>query len=112
LSISIERAHEINSAMMAHVWFREGLRTDEPPSLGGYSLREMLDAVDRVKELNAAAESQEGRKTVHMTCDPRLVAALYVAYHYPGEDPGNCLAVALGNGCAVLVVGTRFLSSE
>ena len=89
-----ERAVQINDALMAHVWFREGLRTDLPPSLAEFSLREMLDASEMVAG-------------VRMHCDPRLVAALYVAVHYPAS-PGAGLeefeVIAWANNTAVVTV--------
>lgn len=39
-----------------------------------------------------------------MTCDQRLLAALYVAYNYQGEKLSACEPVAVGNGNAVVVV--------
>ena len=105
------RAKEIVQALNLHFFFREGLTEVQPPSLASYSLREMLDAVDEVRKLNGGP-SIDGHKHVMMTPDPRLIAALYVAYHYPPEDPSDCNAVALGNGAAVLVVRVAALAID
>ena len=97
-----EQAREIVSKCLQHVFFREGLRTEPPASLFEYSLRELLEANEQVSEERPRIAG--GTQTIFMHCDPRLVAALYVAYHYEPEDPQDCNAVAYGPGSAVLVV--------
>src|SRR5437016_3656528 len=105
--MDIERARGIVSACMAHVWYREGIATAPPPSLAGVSLRELLDANEMVGAAPAISKAgcsdcgqtpgSQHRPSCHraglvtagsqygafmMHCDERLVAALYVAYHY------------------------------
>ncbi len=43
---------------------------------------------------------------MHMHCDQRFLAALYVAHHYEPESTHNCHGIAYGPGSAVLVVRT------
>jgi hypothetical protein len=90
------QAIEITDACMEHVLFREGIRTAAPRSLANYSLRELLDANETI------ANGTKAR----MHCDQRLVAALYVAYHYDAQDPAELDAVALKPGAAVVVIKT------
>ena len=101
--MTIEEAVLITDACMQHAWYRQGLRTDFPPSLEGYTLRQLLDANETVAGNQPEAE-EEGKKIYGMHCDPRLVAALYVAYHYAPEDPKDCYPVAYGPESAVVVV--------
>ena len=101
VELTFERAQAIVEACIAHVWYREGISDERPPSLAEYSLRELLDA----NEMLAGHETRGGdRRHISVHCDPRLVAALYVAYHYPPEDPHDCTPVAYGPESAVVIV--------
>ncbi len=97
--MTIERAHEIVAVCLAHFLYQEGLNEKELPSLADYSLREMLEANEIVENLN-----QPGTQTVYVHCDPRYLAALYVAHHFDPDPPKDCTPIAFGPKSAVLVV--------
>lgn len=97
------RAHEIVAVCLAHFLYQEGLNEKELPSLGDYSLKEMLEANEIVKSLNDGP-SVGGLRTVYVHCDPRYLAALYVAYHYDPDPVTSCTPIAFGPKSALLVV--------
>ena len=94
--MTIERALEINAICVAHAMYREGISDGEPPpSLEGISLGDMLAATRLVERM---------RPRTQMTCDDRLLAALYVAYNYQPCELDDIDPVAARPGAAVCVV--------
>src|SRR5262249_14680855 len=83
-SMSLDRAWEIVASCAAHVWFQDGADMTPPPSLEDYSLQELLDANQIVR--NSSMQRIEGGTILDVSCDDRLVAALYVLYHYRPDD--------------------------
>jgi hypothetical protein len=109
--MEVERARKIVADMMAHVWLLEGISKEEPPSLLGYTLGEMLDAnrvVDEAdRELMEKARAEHKGCDLQFVCAERLTAALYVAYHFAGDDAHveSVIPVAMSNsGVAVCVL--------
>lgn len=99
-----ERAREINRWMLDHSWYSMGLKDEKPPSLQEVSLEEMIEATKIVKGF--------GSPTI--TCDNRLIAALYVAYHYSAPkdiDSADTICEA-ADGRMVVVVDKRFVKQE
>ncbi len=80
--MNIERAREINSAMLNAALYKDGL-VAVCPDLSRYSLLEMVQAGPMVRADDDP--SQPGRYT--MVCDDRLVAALYTLCHFQAEVP-------------------------
>jgi len=101
--MSLERAREIASKCLAHVWVREGIKDGPAPSLAEYSLVELLEA-NHVVAADPGEPTGDGKRRVWMHCDDRLVAALYVGTHYPGCPPDDVDVVAIAAGNAVVVV--------
>lgn len=89
MDIPLERAREIVSACTKHVLFDMGVVEGRPRSLAGLSLRELLDANAIVAAANKAADAGGDPPAVQVqtVCDPRIVAALYVAYNFDPQDP-------------------------
>lgn len=106
-AMAYERAVEIVEACTANgVYHMLGDRGREVPSLKDYSLADMVEAQRVVRETEDAARKPDGvSRSFHMVCADRLVAALYVAHHFPGEDAENPEAVCLlPDGRAVFVL--------
>lgn len=82
--MELEKAQKIVKACVAHRMYDMGVVDEEPPSLYEYSLRELLEANDRVREENEN-QPKEGVMSFQTVCDDRLVAALYTIYHYEAE---------------------------
>jgi hypothetical protein len=94
--MELDRAKEINSALLDIGFFTEGLKTGEETQkavdlLGDVSLSDMLKAGEVVRQENERtfAESVENMRlkgsssrTIMMVCDDRLVAAIYAALNY------------------------------
>lgn len=105
-----ERAVEIVGACVQNgVYHMLGDNGRPVPSIASYSLAEMVEANRIVREVDLATqEPGSGPRTIHMTCDDRLTAALYVAAHFPGSDPADpdiiCL---LPDGRGVFVLDAR-----
>lgn len=78
-TMSLERAKEINGACIAHVYYHQGLSSQQPPSLSDYSLSETIEAAKLIEKHDLPV----------MRCDERLLAALYVAYHYDQDIDEN-----------------------
>ncbi|WP_262246976.1 hypothetical protein [Parapedobacter soli] len=76
-----ETAIAINKHVIAWAMFHNGITPDEPEPII-YSLRQMLEASDKIHQLNAAASLKGGHVTRYLTVDDRLIAALYVAANY------------------------------
>jgi len=93
--MDLDHARAIVNACARHVLWRQGLQPDPPPSLGDYSLAELVEA-NHLMRANGSAN-----------CDDRLVAALYVAYHWhahePDDDQIDPVAVSC-HGAGVVVV--------
>jgi hypothetical protein len=96
------QALKIVGACVEHVMYLEGAGDEPPASLAEYSLRELLEANEMIAA-DSLERTEAGSTTVHVHCDPRLVAALYVAYHYEPEDPPRAI-IAAKDGAMVVVV--------
>ena len=75
-----------------------GIDVGEPPSIEDYTLRDLLDANDLVRELNRAEDHELGPRVIQVVCDERLIAALYVAQHYGTSAPENPEDIVVVNG--------------
>ncbi len=88
LTLSIDRAREINTAMCQASFAAMGLI--EPPSaapLMSCSLPDLLRAAEIVRAGNRAARGQAGRGDAYViqtVPDERLIAAIFALLHYPG----------------------------
>lgn len=76
-----ERAYQIVSAINDRCMFTMDL-CENPGSLVGVSLAEMLEAKEFVERTNRDAESVDGKKTIKLIPDDRLIAAAYCMEHY------------------------------
>lgn len=106
-AMTYERAVEIVEACTANgVYHMLGSRGREVPSIEDFSLAEMVEAQRVVRETEGARmKPVAGPQTFHVVCDARLVAALYVAQHFPGDDPDDANPVCLlPDGRAVFVL--------
>lgn len=101
--MTIEEARDIVRACTAHTMYMMGVADEQPPSLEGYTLRQLLDANDMVKEADRN-QSGDGPRTMQVVCADRLIAALYTAYHYPGDSPESIEPIAHAPGRVVAVI--------
>lgn len=101
------RAREINAALVAHAMYDMGLRDEDPPSLKGISLEEMIQATRILQKENR--DNPNGGSCV---CDDRLIAALYVLTHYPASDGDEAILVARNQRSGVAVVSLMETCSE
>lgn len=99
-----ERAQQIVDACAAHTWYDMGIREEPPPSLEEYSLRELLEANEMMAGQDGKTKNPDGSTNSTLHCDDRLVAALYVLYHYPPNEPGNVECVAHNGRAGVFVL--------
>ncbi len=94
-----ETAQIINAACVSHVMYQQGFFQGPLPDLSEYTLEDLVQAAKMVKEANNTSDG-----SIHSVCAERLLAALYVSYHYDGEDSGDVKdPVCLGRN-AVFVV--------
>jgi len=98
--MDIEQAEKINSEVV-----RAGLNhvfgTDAP--LPDYSLTEMIEARNLLKNLDDVQAEGSGTKSFHTLADDRLIAGLYAFKHYE-HCVGEPIAVSNGLGIVVLPV--------
>ena len=98
-----EQARAINRLLTRVTFAAHGL-TDDAPSmdeLRTISLSEMLEAKGLIEAANKVGGGN-GKRTITMVCDDRLIAAIYVLAHY---EPRNETIVELGDiGVAVLAL--------
>lgn len=112
-AMTMEHAREIVGKCNRHVWYREGLTDDLPPTLADYTLQELVTANHMVAAENQRARKAMsaleniGSKDIQVVCDDRLIAALYAVYHYPGQDHRDCQPVAAADGKAIVVVKVK-----
>lgn len=102
--MTLELAKQIVSECMAHVWFRESLRTEPPPSLKKYSLRDLLDANSLIAGYPGNRNEESKTTTVMMHCDDRLIAALYILYHYPPSEPEDLEVIVSHAQSAIVAI--------
>lgn len=69
----------INDVCLRHMGISR--KSDEGINLSQLTLREMLDAVERVEAAPETVNS-DGSKSITLRPDPRLIAATYVLYNY------------------------------
>lgn len=115
--MTLERAIEINTAICGVQFRQMGIIDTPQPSLKDISLRDMLDAVDMVSAESDKANIPDGKtRTIHMTPDPRLVAAVYCIEHYKhhvssfGEKQD--IVIALDNAVLMVVHKSCFNTEE
>lgn len=93
--MTIERAIEINAAICDFSFVTMGLKSSlSTKALTGLSLRQMLDAVEIVEAANSSP-SIDGKRTIHIVPDQRLVAAVYCLEHY---EPRSEAILAVPHG--------------
>jgi len=80
--LTLVRAREIVAAMVGHVCWEVGAMETRPQSLAALSLAEMVEANRMVRQAGAVEIEGVGEKVMLTACEDRLVAALYVLYHY------------------------------
>lgn len=92
----VARALDLNKAMIDMALEREGLAkigADQMELLRGASLAELAKAAGIVKAHDAARPSNpDGSRSFMMTCDDRIVAAIYAFLHFtlpPASDPDD-----------------------
>ena len=76
-----ERAQEIVSAINDRAFFSMGM-AEKIGSIDGVSLAEMIEAKAIVEAGNAAAPYEDGKRTIRVVPDDRLIAAAYALEHY------------------------------
>lgn len=98
--MTLEEAKVINGEMLAFA-FKYQMGEDPEPFNPARTLPEMIEASEMVK----AANKVPGAKTITMTCDDRLIAAIYAITHYP---PAICCGeiepIIAGSGRALVCV--------
>lgn len=77
MTMSIERATELVELCNLHVFHSMGIVDEQPQTLQDVSLADLVEANRLVRE-------SPDLTMVH--CDDRITAAIYVAYHYRGDD--------------------------
>lgn len=105
-----ERAVEINNLLVSHSFARMGINDREGlrPLPQDWELAEMLEAGAMIAERNKTAVS-----TVQVHCDPRFVAALYTAYHYPAYGPEDIEPICeTADGRLLVVIDKRCVKKE
>ena len=88
--MEMERARDLNGRIVVLEMISMGLGDErKPPSLEGIELVDLLEASRMVAD-DPGEVDENGIHSMPFFCDPRLVAALYVATHYrgsPAEEP-------------------------
>lgn len=107
--MTIERAREINHKLLDHGLFRFELENKPlDASIKDISLQDMLTATEMVRSNNPAGAGKH-----ELTCDERLIAAIYTAYHYAAEDPASISPIVqAADGRMVIVVDHRCLRKD
>ena len=116
--ISLERAEALNAAMFNLMMGREGLAMVEPEDIEILRGASLIELAQVASVINAAEDSQppdaDGSRTLQMTMDDRLVAAIYTFLHYaipPARDPDRLdttiLSMIAGGHSWVLACGSR-----
>jgi len=59
---------------------REEMKINESIDMKSYSLQQLIDANIKVKECNKKISPSKGKFS--MTCDDRIIAAIYTCLHY------------------------------
>jgi len=99
-----ERAREIVDKCNAHIWYGMGISENVPPSLAEYSLAELMAANHMMAGEAGTTDNHDGTKSLAVHCDDRLVAALYVLYHYPAQPPSAVETVVNNDKAGIVVV--------
>jgi hypothetical protein len=98
-----EQAKRLVAMMTEHAFYTQGIIDKQPQNISGFTLAEMLYANRYVENLNKNAKPDPaGKKTIQLVCDDRLIAAIYVLYHYGYSIPirpivimdGRCVCIA------------------
>lgn len=101
-SMTLERAYEINSAMLDFGLRAIGLNKQvAQPSLVDVSLAEMIQCAPIIKE-HEDKQPADQPKTFTVVCDDRLVAAIYVSLHFP-PDSGSIIVIGEDFASALLL---------
>lgn len=101
--IEIANAKRIVNEMLTWRYTEIGLCEGDPPDLSRYSLRELLDANDMVRDFGETVH-EDGRSSIPMKCADRLIAALYAATHFPAYPQDAIESIVVGRGKALLCV--------
>ena len=83
--ITLPMARKIAADCTANVTYSMGLSEDPPPSLRDYSLHELVTANHLVAN-HRRTKNEDGTESFQVTCDDRVIAALYTAYNYEAES--------------------------
>lgn len=102
----MDRSHaaQIVARCIAHVYFREGVIDEPPPSLEEYSLSELVEANKLIAGPAGTTENDDGTKSIAMHCDDRLVAALYALTHYQAEPQDDLRPIVSIPGKAICCI--------
>ncbi len=103
----MELAGKIVAACLSHVWYQQELSDEPPTSLAQYSLRELLEANALVATSPRERDEEKKTTTIALHCDDRLIAALYVLYHYPASRADDLDAIAINPKAVVLVLARQ-----
>lgn len=105
-----ERAEQIVADCIRFEMFAMGIGGEgaKPPDLD-YSLAELLEANHCLKK---SIKNPNGTTTIHMTCDDRLIAALYVLKHYEASAPDSVEPIVHDGEKAVAVISIRSFGDE
>lgn len=94
--MDMEKARDLNGRMVTLEMIGMGLDDErDPPSLEGIELVDLLEASRMVAD-DLGEVGDDGMRSMPCFCDPRLIAALYVATHYqgsPAEEPNVVASV-------------------
>jgi len=99
--MTIDQAQKINSAVV-RVGLNHVLGTDAP--LPDYSLTEMIEARNFLKNLDDVQPEGAGTKSLHTLPDDRLIAGVYALKNY-----SHCVAdpIAVSNGLGIVVLPVK-----
>lgn len=97
-----ERARELTGEI--HAWIARtlfGPMPKTPPPT--FDLAEALEANERVRQMSPI-DNGDGTKTLLCSCDPRIVAAIYVLSHFDAEQFPEPEPIVMGDGKALFLV--------
>jgi hypothetical protein len=109
--MTLDEAKKIMGHLVqCHFYFQIG--GDEKPAPINYGLEEMLEANRIIKQANDDAESVKGARYIHVTFDPRAIAAFYVASNYEGGSPEEPNVITMVNDRVLLMVDKKFINEK
>jgi hypothetical protein len=98
--MNFETAQKIVWACQQHVMWEIGVSEDEPPPVAQYTLGELIQANDIIKEYNKIRTD----RCQSMILADRLIASIYTMYHY---HPNNSETVISNPTRGVVVVNLQ-----